>query len=84
MNPIQVAIRGHLGACLESGEYVAQVDDERDIAGGHVNFNDEVLDVSALAFVFGCRAVDVQIGLRAGMARQHQQIAVVIESVVVV
>lgn len=85
MYPIQIAVRGHLSVCLEVGEYIAQVHDEIDVTGGHVNLNDEVLDINAVVLAFfDSRAVDVQIGFGAGMARQHQQIAVVIEGVVVV
>ena len=85
MNPIQVAVRGNLGTCLEVGEYIAQVHDERDVTCCYVDLNDEVLYINAIVLIFfGSRAIDVQIGFGAGVTRQHQQVAIVIESVVVV
>lgn len=69
MDPIQVAVRGYLGARFEIGKYVAQVYNERDGARCYVYLDDEVLDINALALVLfsGC-AVDVQVGLGAGIA----------------
>lgn len=52
MNPIQVAVRGHLGARLEVGEDIAQVHDEGDTARCYVDLDDEVLDINAIVLVF--------------------------------
>ena len=71
-------------ARFEIGKYVAQVYNERDDARCYVDLDDEVLDVNALALVlFSSRAINVQVGLGAGVTRQNQQVAIVIESVIV-